>query len=172
MANTLEVLGVTEHLWLDYPDGGCMGVDREQAIGRIAHIISDVQPDTVLTFGPDGMTWHPDHVAVCGWTTEAFKRTGKPGARLLYATLTSEWLEEFGPLWESVGVMMTEDAMVITPMEELAVDFRLPDELVDLKYQALRRHESQIEGTVAVLGEEMLRRDLASEAFRAAPLDD
>lgn len=167
---SLAVLGVTEHLWLDYPDGGCAAVDREQAVARIAHILHDVRPDTVLTFGADGMTWHPDHVAVSDWTTGAFARTANPGSKLLYATLTTDWLEEFGPLWESVGVMMTEDEMVVTPMEELALDFRLSEDLVDLKFRALRMQESQIEGTLAVLGEDMLRRDLASECFRAAAI--
>ena len=172
LENALEVLGVTEHIWLNYPDGGCAGVDGDEATARIAEIFADVEPDTVLTFGPDGMTWHPDHIAVSAWTTQAFKKVAKPGARLFYATLTTEWLEQFGPIWEKVGVMMTDDEMVVTSMEDLAFDFRLSEELIDLKYRALRMQESQIEGTLAILGEEMLRADLASEAFRPAILDD
>lgn len=171
LEDALAALGVTEHMWLDYPDGGCAGVDREEAIERIAAVLQEVQPDTVLTFGPDGMTWHPDHIAVSDWTTEAFRRTSKPGARLMYATLTTEWLEDFASVWEKVGVMMTDDEIVVTPMDELAIDYRLSEDLVDLKFRALRMQESQIEGTLAVLGEELLRKDLASEAFRAAPID-
>src|SRR4029077_92627 len=63
----LAVLGVREHIWLDYPDGGCADVPSDEVIGRLAEIVRDVQPHTVLTFGPDGMTWHPDHIAVGAW---------------------------------------------------------------------------------------------------------
>ena len=52
IANALEILGVTDHRWLGYPDGGCADVDAEEAVARIAAIIDEVQPDTVLTFGP------------------------------------------------------------------------------------------------------------------------
>lgn len=61
MEAALEILGVHEHQWLDYPDGGCADVDQEEAVRRVAEIIEQVRPDTVLTFGPDGMTGHPDH---------------------------------------------------------------------------------------------------------------
>ena len=64
IANALEILGVTDHRWLDYPDGGCADVDAEEAVARIVAVIEEVQPDTVLTFGPDGGTGHPDHIAV------------------------------------------------------------------------------------------------------------
>ena len=35
MAAALAVLGVTEHHWLDYPDGGCAGVDQDEAVRRV-----------------------------------------------------------------------------------------------------------------------------------------
>lgn len=61
----LGMLGVSEHYWLDYADGGCAQVDAESAVRRLVAIIKDVQPDTILTFGPDGMTGHADHIAIC-----------------------------------------------------------------------------------------------------------
>src|SRR6185369_6083877 len=44
----LAVLGVTEHHWLDYPDGGCAAADQDEATGRVAELMAEVQPDTVL----------------------------------------------------------------------------------------------------------------------------
>src|SRR3954469_8288011 len=32
LANSLGELGITEHIWLDYPDGGCADVDPAAAI--------------------------------------------------------------------------------------------------------------------------------------------
>ena len=76
LAACLTELGVTEHIWLDYPDGGCADIDEAAAIARLRDIAERVQPDTVLTFGPDGATWHPDHMAVSRWTTSAMRGTG------------------------------------------------------------------------------------------------
>ena len=40
----------------------------------------------MLTFGPDGLTGHPDHRTVSAWTGAAFAAAA-PGARLLHATI-------------------------------------------------------------------------------------
>ena len=61
MQRALAILGVTEHHWLDYPDGGCADVDQDEAVRRVTALMAEMQPDTVLTFGPDGMTGHDDH---------------------------------------------------------------------------------------------------------------
>src|SRR6185369_10203148 len=53
MERGLAILGVTEHHWLDYPDGGCADVDQDEAVRRVTALMAEVQPDTVLTFGPD-----------------------------------------------------------------------------------------------------------------------
>ena len=94
MDAALAVLGVTEHHWLDYPDGGCASVDQDEAVRRVAAVMEAVRPDTVLTFGPDGMTGHDDHKAACRWATAAFEAVAPPGTVLAYATNTPEWLEE------------------------------------------------------------------------------
>src|SRR5881396_1594435 len=59
LIRSLEVLGVTEHHWLDYHDGTCAGVDPEEGVQRVLGILRDADPDSVFTFGPDGMTGHP-----------------------------------------------------------------------------------------------------------------
>ena len=60
----LAELGVTEHSWLGLPDGACDSVGDDEMAASLAALIDDVRPDTVLTFGPDGMTGHIDHIAV------------------------------------------------------------------------------------------------------------
>ncbi|MGH2768453.1 MAG: PIG-L family deacetylase, partial [Actinomycetota bacterium] len=69
---SLEILGVTDHLWLDYRDGTCASVDPEEGTERVRAVIEEVRPDSILTFGPDAMTGHPDHRAASAWATEAF----------------------------------------------------------------------------------------------------
>ena len=70
----------------DLADGGCAEVDPATGAGRLAGV-DEVRPDTVVTFGPDGFTGHPDHVAVGAWTGRALR--GVPdGIRLLHPVAT------------------------------------------------------------------------------------
>ena len=48
----LAVLGVTEHHWLDYPDGGCAQVPLAEGAARIHEQLQAARPYTVMTFGP------------------------------------------------------------------------------------------------------------------------
>ena len=159
----LDEIGVTEHHWLDYPDGGCADVDPAEAIARIRALAEDVQPDTVLTFGPDGSTYHPDHIAVSRWTTEAVRGSG---ANLLYASVTPEWQNAVSTVVDPQTVMMTDDEPIVTPVDELAVYAQLDGELLDMKYRAMLCQESQVAPLIALGGADFYRQLLAEEAFR------
>src|SRR4029079_12071379 len=65
------VLGVREVTLLDYEDQHLDAADPAQAIARIARELRRVRPDVVLTFGADGGYGHPDHIAICQFTTAA-----------------------------------------------------------------------------------------------------
>ena len=60
--------------WLGYPDGGVSDVPFEGLVDRIAGILDEERPDVVVTFGPDGIFGHPDHVAIGAATDAAFLR--------------------------------------------------------------------------------------------------
>lgn len=79
------------HEWLGYPDGAVDQVPFEVLVDRLAAILEEEAPDVVGTFGPDGITGHPDHVGVGAATDAAFLRfagTGHPGfRRLLHGAL-------------------------------------------------------------------------------------
>jgi LmbE family N-acetylglucosaminyl deacetylase len=64
-------LGLTEARCLDYPDGELAQVDR-QALNELASgMLDGLKPDVVITFGPDGFSGHPDHIAVGAAVTAA-----------------------------------------------------------------------------------------------------
>jgi LmbE family N-acetylglucosaminyl deacetylase len=166
MEAALAHLGVTEHHWLDYPDGGCASVDQDEAVRRVTELMAEVQPDTVLTFGPDGMTGHDDHKAVSRWATEAFARVGRPGARILYATNTPEWLARFRARLDEQNVFMGAEPPC-TPADELVIDLTLTGEALETKLAAMRSMTSQVEPLIQALGEEFFREGMAAESFRA-----
>jgi LmbE family N-acetylglucosaminyl deacetylase len=62
------------HEWLGLPDGGVADVPREDVVGAIGRILEEEAPAVVVTFGPDGIFGHPDHVAIGAATDEAFTR--------------------------------------------------------------------------------------------------
>jgi LmbE family N-acetylglucosaminyl deacetylase len=165
MDNALAALGDIELVWLDYPDGGCAGVPYEEAVQKLAAIMSEVGPDTVLTFGPDAMTGHSDHAAVCAWSTAAFERAGPPGSRLLYASVTREWTDEYVPVLAPFNVYEPGYPKA-TEVKDIVLDFELSDELMDAKMNAIRAHSSQSQSLFDVLGEDIGRIMLRREFYR------
>ena len=65
------VLGIREVALLNYPDGAVDQVDAPTAIRAIVAHIRRIQPDVVVTFGPEGAYGHPDHIAISQFTTAA-----------------------------------------------------------------------------------------------------
>jgi LmbE family N-acetylglucosaminyl deacetylase len=167
MDAALAVLGVTEHHWLDYPDGGCADVDQAEAVRRVTELMAEVRPDTVLTFGPDGMTGHDDHITVSRWTTEAFGKVAMDGATLHYATNTPTWLAKYREALDALNVFMGAEPPC-TPADELSITEIFTGELLDTKLNAIRAQTSQVEPLIAGLGEEFFREGMAEEAFRRA----
>jgi LmbE family N-acetylglucosaminyl deacetylase len=169
LMESLAVVGVTEHHWLDYHDGTCAQVPEDEAVAKVEAILRDVQPDTVFSFGPDGMTDHPDHKATCAWATIAFERAAKPGAKLYYATATPEWAEQFVPVMNRFNVFMSPDTPPVTPRDDPGVLlFELPPDLLDLKLKAIEAHVSQVEGMLNAFGQDFFREAHKEEYFRLA----
>jgi LmbE family N-acetylglucosaminyl deacetylase len=144
LLRSLEILGVDEHHWLDYRDGTCGQVDPPEAVAKLVPIVEEVRPQTVLTFGPDGMTGHPDHKAVSRWAGEAFRRAAPPGSALYHAAYPQDWVDRFASRFQELNVFMEEGTPPVVPRERLAIAFSLSDDLVDLKVRALEAQESQI----------------------------
>jgi len=165
MEAALAVLGVTEHHWLDYPDGGCAEVDQDEAVRRVTEVMAAVRPDTVLTFGPDGMTGHADHMAVCRWATAAFDAVAPSGAVLGYAPNTPEWLEQFEEPLEQFDVFMGVEPPC-TPREELLIGERLAGGLLETKLRAIRAMTSQVEPLLQGLGADVFRDCVVDESYR------
>lgn len=66
-----DALGLQEVNLLDYIDGELDRVDPEEAIGKIVSHLRRVRPHVVITFDPMGAYGHPDHIAICQFTTAA-----------------------------------------------------------------------------------------------------
>ncbi len=89
-----ELLQAARHLgirvyFLDYQDGELAAADPWKLLEHIACWIDTVQPQVILTFGPDGISGHPDHVAISHAVTQAVEQYF-PNICLLYIALSEE----------------------------------------------------------------------------------
>ena len=92
LARAVRILGVDDHIVLHYRDSGMAGTPpnehpqafvnapSEVVIERLVEEIRRFRPQVVLTFDPDGLYGHPDHIAIHKYATEAFKRASDPHA--------------------------------------------------------------------------------------------
>jgi LmbE family N-acetylglucosaminyl deacetylase len=81
-----ELIGAAKAIGLDevsildgYPDGGVADHDFDTLVEEIAAWLSDRRPQAVITFGPHGVTGHPDHVVVGSATRWAVERLADVG---------------------------------------------------------------------------------------------
>jgi LmbE family N-acetylglucosaminyl deacetylase len=98
-------LGLSETRCLDYVDGELSDVDSRSLVQLSSELLSEVQPDVVVTFAPDGFSGHRDHIAVgAAVTTACFDmRSARsvrlfhcrpPRSRMLLRNRLAEWVVE------------------------------------------------------------------------------
>ena len=165
---SLRVLGVREQRWLGYRDGELAEAEEGAASARIAALINDIRPQTVVTFGPDGFTGHHDHRAVSRWVSRACLETAYSG-QLWHATLTEDFHRRWGSLSSRLGVWMDQRVVPSAPMHALAHQVVCDEPESHQKLAALRAHASQTSGLIQEVGEEVYRRWWSTESFIAAP---
>lgn len=86
------VLGVGELVVWRYQDGKLANVEPERLANDVLELMRELQPAVVVTFGPDGITGHPDHVAISAAATSAFfalqaEQNNQSKRRLYYTTI-------------------------------------------------------------------------------------
>jgi len=98
-----QALGTQPPILLSFPDGklGDYVGDRSlifRLTQQIAEHLQRLQPDVVLTWGPDGGVGHPDHRIVSNVVTQ-LQRAGAPGVpeRVFYMYLPAEGIQAVSP---------------------------------------------------------------------------
>jgi len=78
------VLGIAEVRFLDELDGMLFQADQARIIERLTAAMRELHPQVVITFGPDGISGHADHLVVHHLTMAAFDQSGIEDAQLFY----------------------------------------------------------------------------------------
>ena len=82
-----RLLGISDLTLLDYPDGMLPWVDAAALEADIRKAIRRLRPDVVITFGEDGLYWHPDHIAIHERATAAVAALADDAPALYYVTM-------------------------------------------------------------------------------------
>lgn len=139
--------------FLRHPDGGLNEGPRGELVAEVRAVLEDVAPEVVITFGPDGITGHDDHVAIGAIATEAFGalRTSSGGAafsRLLHNAIAQSTLDRLNELLRGRGLEPMDPAEPFMPrgVPDAAIGARVDASSVyERKLEAIRCHKTQDE---------------------------
>jgi LmbE family N-acetylglucosaminyl deacetylase len=65
-------LGLETPRLLEYHDGQLARVNPEPVTAQILAVAREIRPQVMLSFGPDGLSGHPDHVAIGQCAAQAY----------------------------------------------------------------------------------------------------
>jgi LmbE family N-acetylglucosaminyl deacetylase len=170
-------LGILKPHLLGYIDGQLAIVHQGQAVARLVRLIRELRPQVLLTFGPDGIYGHYDHIAVHRWATIAVKlaadRSCFPDAdtcephqvaKVYYTVLPEEFLTRLAPEGETPAVMMDGVPFPFTAWKrELITTWIDITPYIQRKMASIRCHATQVGERSDVTDEDLL--SLAVEPF-------
>jgi N-acetyl-1-D-myo-inositol-2-amino-2-deoxy-alpha-D-glucopyranoside deacetylase len=87
LRHAAAALGLTEVALLQHPDGMLPWLEPGVLERDIRAAVLASRPEVVVTFGEDGLYWHPDHVAVHDATRAAVGALGPDAPALYYVTM-------------------------------------------------------------------------------------
>ena len=124
-------LGICDVRFLDYIDGELDQVDAAEAVAKIVFHLRWVQPQVVITFDPCGAYGHPDHVAICQFTTAAVLAAADPNysdsltahrvAKLYYMAWSRRKFEAYQSVFGELGMQIDGVARRSTPWPDWAI---------------------------------------------------
>ena len=150
-------LGIEPPRLLDYQDGHLAEADQETIVAEILAAAREVRPQVILTYGPDGVSGHPDHIAIGQYAAEVFRRADDVAA--LYTIAVPQSLAN--------RLEMTQLHAVPDQMISLTVDVST---VWEQKMSAIRCHATQLSSSPMMRAPEQRQRlFLGTEYFvRAA----
>lgn len=172
--------------FLRYPDGALKDVPRDELVQRIADVLQPTRPHVVVTFGPEGITKHDDHITIGAAATEAFHRA-RAGAqqegmktdgafdRLLYNAIPATEIQRFWEELRARGVDVGDPEGPFMPrgVPDHTITHKVDcSSVVKRKIDAIRAHRTQqveLEYLPEDLQPELLGREYFVQAFPPVP---
>jgi LmbE family N-acetylglucosaminyl deacetylase len=153
-----EIYGIHPPRFLNYLDGQLPIVHQGQAVGKIVRLLRETRPQVMLTFGPDGIYGHYDHIAVHQWAKIAVRMAADPDcfpdpelcdphqvSKLYYRTLSQAQVDSMAETDQPAAVMMdgVPFPFVAHGEDEITTIVDVSD-YVQTKLDGIRCHATQI----------------------------
>lgn len=165
MERACQILGVSAHHWLGYHDGQCHEVADDEAADKIKAFINKYKPNTILTWGPEGMTGHRDHQAVSRWVDMAAKGTN---IRVYHSVENEDAYENYlKELDLKFNIYFSIDKPPVMKAEKCDIAFHLTPDLVTKKHDALTAMPSQTEEMFKNMPDKMVEKIFGMECYIA-----
>jgi LmbE family N-acetylglucosaminyl deacetylase len=139
LRDAAKILGIRHVTVLDYLDKHLAEAPTDRIRRELVHAIRAHRPHVVVTFDPDGVNQHPDHVAISRFTIDAITAAGDP-----------RWYPDTGDAYRVPRLLWTTpvlpwDAPKSPDLaKEPGVDFLIDiSNYRDTKAAALRAHRTQ-----------------------------
>lgn len=133
-----KIIGVHDLHLLGYRDRALADVDPEEIRGRLVGLLRHHRPEIVITFDPNGVNRHPDHVAISRFVSDAIAAAADPrwmpGAGAAHHVQRLLWTPPLLPA-HAARVRLDDH-----PGADFVVDVR---RWVDVRAAALRAHRTQ-----------------------------
>jgi LmbE family N-acetylglucosaminyl deacetylase len=186
-------VGVHDVTFLDYIDGHLAEADEEEAVARIVRQLRRLRPAVLVTFAPNGVYGHPDHIAIQRFALAAAACAADSRypaqlagalaphrvAKVYYFAPSRERLTEMREQLRARGedFLPGGDAATIpfeqmaTPEAEITTRVRLTDGELGAKQRALAAHATRMPpgNPFAASGGEQARMVLGVETFQLLP---
>lgn len=161
----LKILGINEHYWLNYRDGRCQDVPIQNAANKLQSIIKRVQPDSILTFGPDGWTGHEDHKTIYKWVHEAVKASKMDISVYSVVGTPDQYHAYLKPADDELNIFFNIDKPPLVQAKDCDICFVLPTDVCRIKCDALAAAPSQTEVLFKKFDRDFVRQAFAVESF-------
>jgi LmbE family N-acetylglucosaminyl deacetylase len=165
----LRQLGVTEHHWLDYHDGDCDKIPHEEAAHRLTSLIEHQKIDSILTFGPDGLTGHPDHQAVSSWVDSAVHSSNRKPKVYHMVQLREAYDKYLKRADKELHIFFAIGEPMLAETKDCAICLKPEAHCIECKYRALRAMPSQTDSLLRTIQPTNFVGALGTEAFVEAP---
>ncbi len=192
-----QYLGIDEVIFLSYRDSGMegdadnlipealMNAPAEEVIHSLVTIIRRVRPEVVVTFEPNGVYGHPDHIAINRHTVAAFhaasdvERYPESGEawrpkRMFFTVIPQSFFSEMRDQLEAMKIDTSdfsrfEENVVAWPDKLINVSLDVT-ETIDNKWAALHCHRTQFspDNIFRRLPEEVGKQMMSREHFALA----
>ena len=188
LQQSCAALGIGRPEFLDLPDSGVSWAAYEQhTLHKLVHIIRRDRPAMLISFGPDGIYGHPDHVAMSELASEARRAAADPSFTLPEARDLAPYQipRHFYPVWTGRQVAQLLNALAeagtpgqlwaLKPEQFPALDSVITAQVdvtsvLDKKLAAIRCHRTQLarDNALALLSGQLAQRHLGQECFHCA----